>query len=551
MPNPKRQAIVNSALWSAYGDALGFPTELVSKHDFFKRHGKRESAELASWNRRVGGMFGPIVELPSGAYSDDTQLRLSTSRAIQAIDFFDVESFAKIELPIWLNYALGGGRGTKSAAGNLALRETAWSQNFYAKYWEGGGNGAAMRIQPHVWLHPNGDWHNFLGDVLRNSICTHGHPRALIGAAAHAAMLAETIATGRPVPPGSWAPIGERAAQLALEALENDTELPFVWITTWERLAKKPLRRAWKETISEWLEACQVAAGVCESSSDPLSAYVQVLHELNGYDPNERGSGLKSALYASVLAWVARDLPEDTALRIAANEFASDTDTVASMAGALIGVLATSAPQGLQDEAYIRSEAERISDLGAGRRVPSFPYPDLLGWSAPRNQSDAWVVTPKGSQVLSGLGGLTPIGEPYSARKGDIVWQWARLDFGQTVLAKRRAQPATTEAVGTPIVALKTAGNRTTSLQQAPATVPQPSDASPGDQSDLFGSSSPDGGPTESVDLDTLTQQCIKSGFRPELIGEALLRISEGPQAIERAIAFAAVIAKARKARVR
>ncbi|WP_416221504.1 ADP-ribosylglycohydrolase family protein [Rhodoferax sp.] len=109
-------------------------------------------------------------------------MRLSTSRAINGAGFFDVESFAKIELPVWLNYALGAGRGSKAAAANLALRDSSWSLNFFSsasvKYWDGGGNGAAMRIQPHVWQNHDAPRHAFVSDVIRNSVCTHGHPRA-------------------------------------------------------------------------------------------------------------------------------------------------------------------------------------------------------------------------------------------------------------------------------------------------------------------------------------------------------------------------------------
>ena len=133
-------SIVRSALWAAYGDILGFPTELMSETDFNKINGRRGVSGPISWERRQGGLFGPKVKFKPGCYSDDTQLRLSTSRAIRGTGYFDVESFAKIELPIWLNYALGAGRGSKAAANNLSLKESTWSLNFFSTeksvYWQ-------------------------------------------------------------------------------------------------------------------------------------------------------------------------------------------------------------------------------------------------------------------------------------------------------------------------------------------------------------------------------------------------------------------------------
>ena len=91
-----------------------------------------------------------MATLPAGCYSDDTQLRLATGRAIRP-DSFDVEAFAKVELPVWLGYALGAGKSTSAAALNLSKPRTSWFANTFKGWTESGGNGAAMRIQPHVW----------------------------------------------------------------------------------------------------------------------------------------------------------------------------------------------------------------------------------------------------------------------------------------------------------------------------------------------------------------------------------------------------------------
>ena len=62
-----------------------------------------------------------------------------------------------------------------------------------------------------------------------------------------------------------------------------------------------------------------------------------------------------------------------------------------------------------------------------------------------------------------------------------------------------------------------------------------------GERSAKYGSDAPN--------LDALTDQVIKSGFRPDVIGGILLRLAEQERGIELAGIFAGIIAKARKAR--
>jgi ADP-ribosylglycohydrolase len=551
--------VVRSSLWAAYGDAIGFPTELVSAADFEKRNLLSYIEQPIAWRRRVGGMFGPEVDFAEGTYSDDTQLRLSTSRAINSEGFFDVESFAKIELPVWLNYALGAGRGSKAAAANLALKESSWSLNFFAsnntKYWEGGGNGAAMRIHPHVWHNHSGTHRSLLSAVIRNSICTHGHPRALVGAVIHAAMLYETMQNGTAIHPADWAGLGEAMGQAGIDILEADPELPLVWIPTWERFSKVGLRESWMKTIAEWVQASTVAADICAAEHvNPERAYTQVLKALNAFDSSERGSGLKTPLYASVLAWLYRDQAPEVALASAANIFGTDTDTIATMAGALIGVIAPDVPKTkIQDEKYIQSEASRMFYIGRNEKVRSFKYPDLLNWSAPKSQSDAWVSGPKGERLL-GIGAIRPFGPIYKTKKGvELVWQWAELDFGQTVLVKRRASqiPFDKEAVSEDKEVLSAArkkpsknGSLISAANMQGSLIDDESQPAVADMhasevslSDL---------PKNPLSLDALTQQCIREDFNPTVIGASLLSLMEGPEAIERAIAFTAIIAKAK-----
>src|SRR5438309_1907051 len=119
-----------SMRWAAWADALGFISELTTEAGLRRRLRGRQLTEPVSWARRVGGRFGVDMTLPAGCYSDDTQLRLATARAIRA-NGFDVEAFAKVELAAWPSYALGGGRATKAAAANITKASTPWFANFH------------------------------------------------------------------------------------------------------------------------------------------------------------------------------------------------------------------------------------------------------------------------------------------------------------------------------------------------------------------------------------------------------------------------------------
>src|SRR5262249_4453738 len=132
LPNQEKRQyrVVSSMLWAAWADAAGFISELTDESGLNRRLKGRPLVEPVEWVRRVGGKFGVEVTLPAGCYSDDTQLRLATARAISGHGF-DVEAFARVELPVWPAYALGGGRASRAAAANLAKPSTPWFGNFF------------------------------------------------------------------------------------------------------------------------------------------------------------------------------------------------------------------------------------------------------------------------------------------------------------------------------------------------------------------------------------------------------------------------------------
>jgi hypothetical protein len=135
------------------------------------------------------------------------------------------------------------------------------------------------------------------------------------------------------------------------------------------------------------------------------------------------------------LAWCGQDRPQET-IAVAAGALGSDTDTVATMAGALLGAVADSEPDGpIADRDLHVSEARRLYALSVGEQVESFAHPDPLHWQPPDALADALGIIDD-QPVIAGLGGVTLEGDLIRGKQGS--WQWASTHYGQRVLIKRR-----------------------------------------------------------------------------------------------------------------
>ena len=421
-----------SSLWAAYGDALGWISELTNEAGLRRRTGGEPLSEPVAWKRRIGGRGGITATLPTGCYSDDTQLRLATGRAIRP-DGFDVEAFAKVELPVWLGYALGAGKSTTAAAINLSKPRTSWFANTFKGWTNSGGNGAAMRIQPHVWAARSLEPEGFLPDVVRNSICTHSHPTGLLGAVLHALALAQTMTAGSRPAPEDLLAVTEVAANLP-EIIQGDSEIGSYWRSAFEA-ESGPFDEAWSKAIAECREAIQLAS--TKPASTAPESYSRIIDRLELRKRERQGSGLLTAVAAVGLTWC-ETRPEE-ALRVAANAIGTDTDTIATMAGAILGVTAESDPPiEVLDADLFRSEADRLAKIAEGAQPKGHRYPDLLHWSAPKARADVLTRTRDEALKVRGLGRAKPMSEPIGPPSGGFKWQWIRLETGQTLLIKRR-----------------------------------------------------------------------------------------------------------------
>ena len=429
----REHQIQRSALWAAYGDALGWISELTDAKGLKRRTGGASLEGPVAWKRRIGGRGGVMVSLPPGCYSDDSQLRLATSRAIRT-DGFDVEAFAKVELPIWLGYALGAGKGTSAAASNMTKSRVAWFANRFKGWTQSGGNGAAMRIQPHVWAAQSPEnVATFLPDVVRNTICTHSHPTGLLGAVLHALALAFAIVKGRPPSPDDFIAITKEAARLP-EIVAEDMEVANYWRTAFER-ESGDFEQAWTRAIAESQEAITVVRnGTAEGGREQ---YAQVVTSLGLTEPQRRGSGILTVVAAVAVTWL--KAPPEEALRIVANAIGTDTDTIATMAGAILGVVADhDPPVAVLDDGLFRSDATRLAAIAFNKETANHRYPDLVKWVPPKGRADTLVRTSDGALQIVGLGPARPFGEQMSSSTPGFAWQWVQVDFGQTLLVKHR-----------------------------------------------------------------------------------------------------------------
>ena len=436
--NSERAARTRGSMsWAAYGDALGFISELVDRKGLERRTRGASLDHLMEWKRRIGGRRGIDVSLPAGCWSDDTQLRMAVSRSING-QGFDVETFGRVELPVWLSYALGGGRASKAAAKNLGRPAALWYANTFAGWTNAGGNGAAMRVQPHVWASRDLD-DDYMLDVITDSVCTHGHPRAIVGACFHAATLAHCIKTGTVPDADTCVDIAARVGD-AVQLIEKHPSLGPVWTGLWERETGKRLNDVWRVTVDELHHAIKNAVDGTETTNGGDTSYEGIVDRLDLRDRAQQGSGILTTVAAVVLAATAAKAHEGVVA--AANAIGTDTDTIASMTGALLGACDTTAnpPEDPLDSTYLKEEAHRLMAVSRGEPVRGHPYPDILTWSAPQTQADA-LVSDNGNLAVEGLGPATrqESGPMYTARQ-DFAWEWVSTDFGQTLLIKRRPE---------------------------------------------------------------------------------------------------------------
>lgn len=540
------ERIRSGMLWSAWADALGFITELTDERGVHRRTRGVPLTHPVEWTRRIGGRQGVRATLPAGCYSDDTQLRLAVSRAITSRGF-DVEAFAKIELAVWPSYALGGGRASKAAASRIARPTSAWFSNQFDGWHQAGGNGAAMRVQPHAWA--AADRHDLVTDVIRDAVTTHGHPRALVGSVLIAAAIEHAMNTGNTPGIADW-PDLLNLTMNAFDVFKYDEHLAGYWVGQWEQATQQSFAQSWHRIIDECHRLLDVATPLVPTlagatANEVTRNYADLANTLELRDERSRGSGTVTTVAALVLAAAFPRDPMRAAL-VPALAVGTDTDTIATMAAS---VVATATPESLPspvlDQDYLIAEADRLASIRSRLDTsPTFPYPDLLHWTGPRSGLDC-VGLVNGKLALAGMGTLEPFESAGTDRHAQ--WTWVHASWGQTLVVKHRPNPddlprgnwprsgppRSVPAISGPHPAPETLMHEPTldePRSSSETTSAPPTDPAPTPSSDVASRNRP-------ADVDSMLVWVERSKYAPEAIGYAVARISE-VGTIEQLVAF-------------
>lgn len=329
---------------SAIGDALGWITEFEKSPQSLKdKFGTERIENFHTWEKTVGGRFyGFIDTIKAGSYSDDTQLLLTVARSIKKDGSLDHNYFAKNELANWLDYARGGGRTVKTAANKIQRKSVKWFNNFYNfkvngenyDYKESGANGAAMRVLP-IALANLGNTEKIKEEIFCNSIITHGHPRAILGAMLYGYAVNQIIVYR--ADDFNWE---NYITQIGLD-FPKKFELSFVnkteireWLKEWNKSNNKTFESVYSETISETQNHLRF---VFQSIKQNLSVQ-ETLKKLGCFDQATKGSGTATVIAGIYLAAKFHDKPLEAIIE-AVNALGSDTDSIAAFTGGLVGAL--------------------------------------------------------------------------------------------------------------------------------------------------------------------------------------------------------------------
>ena len=362
---------------SAIGDALGWITEFEKSEQSLKEKFGRERIEsFYPWKKTVGGRFyGFIDTIKAGSYSDDTQLLLAVARSIKKDGNLDHNYFAKIELANWLDYARGGGRTVKTAASKISRKSIKWFNNFYNfkvngenyDYKQSGANGAAMRILP-IALANLGDIEKIKEEIFCNSIITHGHPRAILGAMLYGYAVNQIIVF-RPED-FNWE---NYITQIGLD-FPKKFELSFInkieiqeWLKEWNKSSEKTFESVYAETIIETQNQLRF---VFQSIKQNLPVQ-ESLKKMGCFDSATKGSGIVTVVAGIYLATKFHDKPLEAIIE-SVNALGSDTDSIAAFTGGLVGALHGQSiiPEkwkSVQDIEYLDKIAERLLAISEDR----------------------------------------------------------------------------------------------------------------------------------------------------------------------------------------
>lgn len=416
-----------------------------------------------------------------------------------------------------------------------------------------------MRIQPHVWAATDlNNKEHFLPDVIRNAISTHGHLRGIVGAVIHALSLASVFSKKNITGLEFWGDCFKEIIEIK-SIIERDYELSTFWLPTWESKSNTTLAKALEKIQSEWLDIVSLAhkklSGDLKNKNE---LYKEIVIECGGLTENERGSGLKCAFFANLATFLYQKDEPKKAIHEVVNFLGSDTDTIGTMVGALLGALhyENLPNEPLQDSHYISNEAKRLFKISQGLEADTHHYPDLLYWQPAKVIADI-VSTKKNNLFLDGVSRIRKINNIFQAKQKDISWVWAELEIGQHVLCKIRTNLIASFSFDekTPLKKIeeKKLDKVSGDTYSFDFFYDNYSEKVVSDKNKTLNSEIKRSELTVPGDdyLDKVTDEVIKSGFDKNILATRLLETAEMRNGIELSIGFVSIIAKARRARLK
>jgi ADP-ribosylglycohydrolase len=389
--NQSRRSSTNvhgALLGVAVGDALGWPQELRGGLVGGQRARDRAEPEpvFRSWTRQ-GGHYSRRYDdqVRAGEYSDDTQMTLCVARACMTGDrWFD--HLTGVELPAWPLYQRGGGGAVLTASKAWADGHPPWLHNggraekVWKRYVGAGANGVAMRVAPHVVVTTNYD--ELVDRVFRDGITTHGHPRALVGAIAYAVTLHRAFDADTQL---AFGDLLDAARDNLVPSGRVMHLLPSGW---GDSKAASAFADMWDVTNREMSQLMITVEDSLHRGA--MSNATATLEEIGCADPKINGAGTVTAAAAIYTAsrFAARPMQ---GLLATAFLRKGDTDTLASMTGALLGAIHGHSWLGglaatVQDADYLAQTADRLASGGPFDGVS--PSPDEAKRLRTRWQSD-------------------------------------------------------------------------------------------------------------------------------------------------------------------
>lgn len=458
-------------VWAAAGDSLGSLTEFPSQSppygsaDIERLRQKLKPLEgtgrVTRYHARQRALLRGFLRdpCPPGAYTDDTQLALVLAHCLTPGPELDGPRFGKIELPAWLAWERGCGTTTRAACENLAKKRSQWNQNAYTvaawkiDFRQGDGNGTAMRAAPVGLATSSREQIQRLSFL--QALTTHGHPRALIAAWIQALAVRMAFEWPGRVDPQEFASALESELHRSLPKDPSFAE----WRRLWNQ--QGDFDAAYETAIHELSKQVLDLPALLERHKlpgDRGQGLAALFAELGLYGAKKSEAG-RSALGAlAAFLWEASEnSPDGHGLLIdTVNCVGCDTDTLACMAGALVGAWLGESRlpqsfQGVQDQRYLSDLGPRLASLERTKSPPKERGRPAQRWSKPLDPAGlqvgerAWHAVYGGFKVTARLG-------PSQVGRVSVVQLDADLDLGFSVhfLSHRLAGQVFAEAEGLP-----------------------------------------------------------------------------------------------------